>query len=911
MLPSSGTLRMLLNIVGLHVWPKAIFHRGLGQHPRLTSMLKVLGRRPYSRPIADSDSVEYGLRPNIGKLLRILGRCPRLRWVRPLAYDANFWSVIASRSGTLTLIVIGWLCCSFAAADTPQLFDDRYELSLFAEAPDIVTPIQMTFDARGRLLVIESHTHHRPENYQGPLADRIRVVEDTDGDGRADRFSSFHEGTTATTSLATATDGSIYVSTRMRIFRLRDTNGDGRADEETPLVRLETKETYPHNGLCGVTFDGDGNLWFGHGENFGKTYKLVGSDGKSYAGTGQGGRIYRCRSDGSELTLIARGLWNPFGICVDPRGRVFTVDNDPDSMPPCRLIHVVPGADYGFQFRYGRSGLNPLTAWNGELPGTLPMMAGTGESPAAILPHDGKLWVTSWGDHRIERYVLKPKGASWTASREVVVQGGVDFRPVGFALAPDGSIYFSDWVDVSYPVHGKGRIWRLRPKTGAKFDSEFPELTDAEQLARSVGSDGKIEPEFLASDDPFLQLAEIWDYVNTGVDPEQCGAFSDPRARVAAWRAYWLSQEQQPNDAQRDKSLQTMLGDTSPEVRVLAVRWIAGARLTQFRQTLLDHLDNDEFPPRYFPIYISALDWLARGTALAAGSATDRLLLREWKNKTRPPQIHALALRWLSPDNKTIDSGSLMSLARHANPQLAQEAVRTLAIRDNDVSRLMLRMIAIDSQLPDSLRADAIVGLAADAQQHRDVLTILSKDRASATKREAIRSLRGVVKSNRLPTEAKPLPEDLDAWLALVGTGGDVEAGRRAFFNSKVGNCASCHRYEARGAQVGPDLTRIGQRSRREILESILLPSRNVAPNFTQTIIELDDGRILTGQSLFRADKQPIERLLQADGATVDFARRDVVARRQLDASIMPRGLEKTISIEELRDLLAFLSAAK
>ena len=99
------------------------------------------------------------------------------------------------------------------------------------------------------------------------------------------------------------------------------------------------------------------------------------------------------------------------------------------------------------------------------------MVAGTGEAPSGVVEYDRdnlpkiiaeRLLVTSWGDHRIEQYRLKPHGASFRATMEPVVTGGEDFRPVGIAIAPDGSVYISDWVDKSYTLHGKGRIWRLR-----------------------------------------------------------------------------------------------------------------------------------------------------------------------------------------------------------------------------------------------------------------------------------------------------------------------------------------------------------------------------------------------------------------------------------------------------------------
>src|SRR5947209_11724677 len=102
---------------------------------------------------------------------------------------------------TTPLFALSLVAASLGAArgaDEPRAADDRLRVDLFAAAPDIVQPVSLDFDARGRLLVIESHTHFRPPNYKGPQFDRIRVLEDTDGDGKADRFTTFFEGTTAT-----------------------------------------------------------------------------------------------------------------------------------------------------------------------------------------------------------------------------------------------------------------------------------------------------------------------------------------------------------------------------------------------------------------------------------------------------------------------------------------------------------------------------------------------------------------------------------------------------------------------------------------------------------------------------------------------------------------------------------------
>ena len=153
------------------------------------------------------------------------------------------------------------------AADTPRSADPRLEIVCFAQAPEIRQPINLDFDRRGRLLVIESHTHFRPPNYQGPKHDRVRMVEDTDGDGKADRFTTFFEGTQATMDIAVHPDGSVYLARRNEILCLRDTDGDGKADEKRRIVYLDTKGDYPHNGVSGLAFDSKGDLYFGLGEN--------------------------------------------------------------------------------------------------------------------------------------------------------------------------------------------------------------------------------------------------------------------------------------------------------------------------------------------------------------------------------------------------------------------------------------------------------------------------------------------------------------------------------------------------------------------------------------------------------------------------------------------------------------------
>ncbi len=372
---------------------------------------------------------------------------------------------------TAVILIAAFPTIARAAEDAPpKSLDPRLKVELFAEHPQIVTPTGIDVDHLGRVWAIESNTHHRASDYQGHDSDRVLIMRDTNNDGRADDIVVFTDGLVHTMSIALRPDGAVYIATRKEVLLFRDTDGDGKADSRERILHLDTPGDYPHNGLAGFAFDALGWMSIGMGENLGADYKLIGTDGSVETGGGEGGNVFRCRPDGSKLTRFATGFWNPYASCFDTFGRMFTVDNDPDSRPPCRLLHTIRGGDYGYRYRNGRRGVHPFTSWNGELPGTLPMVAGTGEAPSGIVAYEsdgfpeeyiGSLLVGSWGDHRIDRFQLKPRGTSFTSKAEPLIVGGENFRPVGLAVAPDGSLYFTDWVLKDYPVHGHGRIWRV------------------------------------------------------------------------------------------------------------------------------------------------------------------------------------------------------------------------------------------------------------------------------------------------------------------------------------------------------------------------------------------------------------------------------------------------------------------
>src|SRR3984957_19128832 len=287
----------------------------------------------------------------------------------------------------LALLVFSLLTPALGAAP-PVVTDDRLVMELAAKEPDIVPPTGLAVDEEGRVWVIENNTHQRPKDYKGHDSDRIRIFSDPDKAGKFQKVTTYAEGFKNGMSLTLGKGDAVFLAKRSEIYKLRDTKKTGKADEKKVVVKLDSKGGYSHNGVSGFAFDPQGNLFFSLGENLGAAYKLIGSDGVTLSGGGEGGSIYACRTDGTRLRRIATGFWNTFHLAFDAYGRLFAVDNDPDSRGPCRLLHIQQGGDYGYRFRYGRKGLHPFDAWNGELPGTLPMAAGTAEAPSGILAYE-------------------------------------------------------------------------------------------------------------------------------------------------------------------------------------------------------------------------------------------------------------------------------------------------------------------------------------------------------------------------------------------------------------------------------------------------------------------------------------------------------------------------------------------
>jgi putative heme-binding domain-containing protein len=280
------------------------------------------------------------------------------------------------------------------------------------------------------------------------------------------------------------------------------------------------------------------------------------------------------------------------------------------------------------------------------------------------------------------------------------------------------------------------------------------------------------------------------------------------------------------------------------------------------------------------------------------------------RDVNQPAELRALALRMTPSDLGDFSGPQIAALLESDSDELRREAVRALAVSSRDDRFERLAVIAKNRSAPDALRADAIAGLAIDAEANEEALrSIASGEGFIAEQRAAaLRRLEG--SSEATDIAQHPAVEDIDAWMNLVGEKGDAEAGWRVFFTASGVRCAQCHRVGGRGANTGPDLTGIVARtSRRDVLQSILQPSRAMAPMFVPTIMQTGDGKVLTGLwHGFDSDGKR-ERFQAADGTTFEIDPANVDVRRQSDVSIMPDGLHQALTLDDIRNLMALLNA--
>src|SRR5215217_2186881 len=287
------------------------------------------------------------------------------------------------------------------------------QAQLFASEPMIGNPTNIDIDARGRVWVCEALNYRpqlNPENPQRAEGDRILILEDTNGDGKADTSKVFYQGNDVNAALGVAVLGNkVIVSCSPNVFVFTDTNGDDKPDSKEVLFSHVGGEQHDH-AIHAFTFGPDGKLYFNFG-NAGDSIKdrngnvIRDVDGNLVNGKGnpyRQGMVFRCDMDGSNFEVLANNFRNNYEVAVDAFGNMWQSDNDDDGNMGVRINYILEYGNYGYTDEMTGAGWRsrrvnmedsiPLQHWHLNDPGAVPNLLQTGSgSPTGMLVYEGDL----------------------------------------------------------------------------------------------------------------------------------------------------------------------------------------------------------------------------------------------------------------------------------------------------------------------------------------------------------------------------------------------------------------------------------------------------------------------------------------------------------------------------------------
>jgi putative membrane-bound dehydrogenase-like protein len=352
---------------------------------------------------------------------------------------------------------------------------EGFEVRLFASEPMVVNPVAMTWDERGRLWVVELYEYPLGAPKGAKPRDTVKILEDTDGDGRADKVTVFAEGLNLATAIILG-NGGAYVGQAPHLLFLKDTNGDDKADTSEVVMTgfgLEDR----HELLNGFTWGPDGHLYMTHGVF---THSLVKDPKKpNDPGVVMNAAVARWHPQTRKFEVFADGTSNPWGVDFDRAGNAFVSACVID-----HLFHMAPGGQF---VRQGGIWANPYGYADMHSPrGGLASIVDHKHFRAAYCgvqvyqgdqypkAYSGKIFMGNIHDSSVHMDELKPNGSSFTASDRPDFVRANDgwFRPISIQVGPDGNIWLGDWYD-KYPCYQNaradpegvdrtyGRIWRV------------------------------------------------------------------------------------------------------------------------------------------------------------------------------------------------------------------------------------------------------------------------------------------------------------------------------------------------------------------------------------------------------------------------------------------------------------------
>ena len=358
-----------------------------------------------------------------------------------------------------------------------------FQVQLVASEPDIYKPMNMAIDSKGRLWVTTSREYPFPAPLDKPARDSIKVLEDFDENGRARKITTFADGLNIPIGLYPYKNGVIAWSIP-NIWYFEDTDGDGKADKREVLFGPLGWERDTHGNQASFRRGFDGWLYITHGFNNNSTIR--GQDGSEIKLNS--GNTYRVRLDGSRVEPHTWGQVNPFGMCFDPSGNLYSADCH--SAPIYELL---------------RGGVYPSFGKPHDGLGFAPTLMEHSHGSTAICgiifyaddqwpeEYQNNILIGNVMTSRINRDTLVSHGSSKTAREEADFVSTTDpwFRPVDLHLGPDGALYVADFynriighyeVPLQHPGRDRerGRIWKISYMGNGKTSGKLPDFSRAD-----------------------------------------------------------------------------------------------------------------------------------------------------------------------------------------------------------------------------------------------------------------------------------------------------------------------------------------------------------------------------------------------------------------------------------------------